>query len=96
MSSRHNSANANGDAVQQYDLEAIAVIGISLKFPQDATSPATLWTVLEEKKCAMTDWPKDRINLDAFYHADSDRRDTVLPDLRSDIPTFFPTFVIIG
>lgn len=62
---------------QQDLLEAIAVVGFSIKFPQDAVSPASFWSMLEERRCAMTTWPEDRINIDAFYHPDSDRRDTV-------------------
>lgn len=58
-------------------LEPIAVIGLSLEFPEQATSPEDFWKMLTEKRCAMTDWPKDRINLDAFYHADGNRSDTV-------------------
>ena len=58
-------------------LEPIAVIGFSLRYPQDADSPTTFWSMLESKRCAMTDWPKDRINLDAFYHRDEDREGRV-------------------
>lgn len=58
-------------------LEPIAVIGLSLEFPQEAKTPETFWKMLTEKRCAMTDWPKDRMNLDAFYHADGNRSDTV-------------------
>ncbi len=59
------------------DLEPIAVVGFSLKYPQDADSPGSFWSMLVEKKCAMTEWPKDRINLDAFYHRDEDRDEKV-------------------
>ena len=65
------------DALEPDQLEPIAIIGFSLKFPQDAVSPATFWAMMEEKRCAMTEWPKDRISLDAFYHPDTDRRSTV-------------------
>lgn len=61
---------------EEHRLEPIAVIGFSLEIPQ-ATTPDTFWKMLTEKRCAMTDWPKDRINLDAFYHADANRSDTV-------------------
>ena len=57
--------------------EPIAIVGFSLKYPQDADSPASFWKMLEEKRCAMTEWPKDRINLEAFYHRDGDREDSV-------------------
>ena len=51
--------------------EAIAVIGYSLKFPGDADSPASFWSMLENGRSAMSEWPKDRLTLDAFYHRDS-------------------------
>lgn len=51
-------------------LEPIAIVGFALKYPQDATTPEAFWKLLEQKKCAMTAWPKDRINLKAFYHDD--------------------------
>lgn len=62
----------------QDKLEPVAVIGFSLKFPQDATSPDLFWRLLDEKRCAMTEWPSDRINLDAFYHPDNNRNDTAV------------------
>ena len=55
----------------------IAIIGFSLKFPQDATSPDAFWKMLTEKRCAMTDLPIDRVHLNAFYNPDGTRRDTV-------------------
>lgn len=61
----------------QNTLAPIAIVGFSLKFPQEATSPGAFWDMLAEKRCAMTEWPKDRVNIDAFYHADSNRCDTV-------------------
>ena len=58
-------------------MEPIAVVGFSFKFPQEATTPDAFWQVLREKRCAMTEWPRDRLNIDAFYHPDSKRLDTV-------------------
>ena len=58
-------------------LEPIAVVGFSLKYPQVADSPASFWSMLVEKRCAMTEWPNDRINLDAFYHRDEERDEKV-------------------
>lgn len=62
---------------QQDVLEPIAIIGFALKYPQDAKTPLSFWKMLEEKKCAQTAWPKDRINLEAFYHADDDVKKNV-------------------
>ncbi|MCJ1389859.1 hypothetical protein MMC18_002716 [Xylographa bjoerkii] len=65
------------DGVEKAGDEPIAVIGFSLKFPQDATSPEAFWKLMTEKRCSYTDWPKERLNLDAFYHPDSSRPDTI-------------------
>jgi hypothetical protein len=57
--------------------QPLAIIGLSLRFPQDATSAEAFWKMLVEGRCAMTDYPKDRMNIDAFYHPDASRTDTV-------------------
>lgn len=48
-------------------LEPIAIIGLSLRLPQDATSPEAFWKMLMEKRSAMTDVPSDRFNVEAFH-----------------------------
>ena len=73
---------ARQDMLEEDRLEPIAIIGLSLEFPQEATNPESFWKMLTDKRCAMTDWPKDRVNLDAFYHGDGNRCDTVKFSLR--------------
>lgn len=58
-------------------LEPLAIVGLFLKFPQDATSPDEFWKMILEKRCAMTEFPSDRFNIDAFYGLDNSRADTV-------------------
>lgn len=65
------------DCLQDDKLEPLAVVGFSLKFPQEATTPEAFWKMLTDKRCAVTEWPKDRLNIDAFYNPDSSRPDTV-------------------
>ena len=48
-------------------IEPIAVIGLSLRFPQDATSPQNFWKMLLEKRSAMSDVPSNRFNVEAFH-----------------------------
>ncbi|KNG88668.1 polyketide synthase [Aspergillus nomiae NRRL 13137] len=75
----------------------IAVIGFSLKFPGDANSSEAFWRMLEEKRCAMTEWPVDRVNLEAFIHRDS--KDYVLgAHFMKEDPALFdaPFFGISG
>jgi Beta-ketoacyl synthase, N-terminal domain len=62
------SSRQNGDG-----LEPIAVIGMALKFPQDATSPEAFWQMLMEGRSAMTNVPEERFNVDAFYKSASSK-----------------------
>ena len=54
-------------------MEDIAIIGFSLRFPQDAVSPESFWDMLVEGRSAATEVPASRFNIDAFYHPDPDR-----------------------
>lgn len=62
----------NGHAVGcgATNVEPIAIIGMSLKFPGKAVDCDSFWKMLLERHCASTDYPKDRMNIDAFYHPD--------------------------
>jgi len=57
--------------------EPIAVIGLSARLPQDAATTEGFWKMLCEGRSTRTEIPKDRFNIDAFYHPDPDRVDTV-------------------
>lgn len=65
------------DQLKSDKLEPIAVIGFALKFPQEATSPEEFWQMLLQGRSAMTEVPKDRWNIDAFYHPNPDKLDFV-------------------
>ena len=65
------------DLSPQYAPEAIAIIGFSAKLPGDATSSESFWRMMEEGRSAMSEVPKDRFNIDSFYHPNVNRLDTV-------------------
>lgn len=67
----------NDGHLEKGNNEPIAVVGFSFKFPREATTPEAFWQMLCDRRCSMTDWPKDRVNVDSFYHPDSKRHDTV-------------------
>ncbi|RYC59250.1 hypothetical protein CHU98_g6953 [Xylaria longipes] len=46
--------------------EPFAIVGLSLKLPQEATDESSLWKVLEGGKSLTTEWPENRISLDSF------------------------------
>ena len=57
--------------------EAIAVVGLDLKFPGDASTPELFYEMLQSGRSALSDVPSDRYNLTAFYHPDQERAGTV-------------------
>ena len=59
------------------DEPPIAIVGYSLRFPQDATSSEAFWRMLVEGRSARSEVPGDRFNLDAFHHPSSTRHDSV-------------------
>lgn len=58
-------------------LEPIAIVGLSLRFPQDATTVDSFWKLLLEQRCTVTPFPEDRLSVSGNYHPDPNRRDTV-------------------
>lgn len=57
--------------------EPIAVIGFDLKFPGDANTPEKFYDFLLSGRSALSEVPKDRYNIDAFYLPDPQRSGTV-------------------
>jgi acyl transferase domain-containing protein len=47
-------------------MEPIAIVGLSFRLPRDVDNEASLWDMLEHGRNAMTEWPKERSNIDAF------------------------------
>lgn len=58
-------------------LEPVAIVGFSLKFPQDATSADGFWKIMMEGRCTATEFPSERLSVTAMHHPDPKRRDTV-------------------
>nr|POE77901.1 reducing polyketide synthase hmp8 [Quercus suber] len=57
--------------------EPLAVVGMAFNLPQGTNSDEKLWRVLVDKRNTMSEWPADRVNVDAFYHPDPLRTNTV-------------------
>lgn len=57
--------------------EPLAIVGISLRFPQEAVTEEGFWDTLIQQKNTFTVFPEDRLSASAIYHADSRRRGTV-------------------
>ncbi|TLD16759.1 uncharacterized protein PgNI_02150 [Pyricularia grisea] len=53
--------------------EPIAIIGMGCRLPGGASTPSKLWDLLEAGRSAQGRLPRDRYNMDAFYHLNGDR-----------------------
>ncbi|GLB22767.1 type I Iterative Polyketide synthase (PKS) [Aspergillus tubingensis] len=71
------SENRVHDAPGGNILAPLAVVGMSLKFPQDATSPEAFWNMLVEGRCVSTEFPTNRMNIDAHHDAERGRLHSV-------------------
>jgi len=66
-----------GDVEKHNYLAPLAIIGFSLRFPQDAVSPESFWKLIMEKRCTSSDFPLGRMNIDAHHHPDINRLDSL-------------------
>ena len=76
MAVQNRTAGANGHSDSSATMP-IAIIGMSCRFPGDATSPEKLWKLVSEGRSAWSEIPKDRFNQDAFYHPQDSNLGTV-------------------
>lgn len=58
-------------------IEPIAIVGFSMGFPQDATTSDALWDIMMNKRTTVSEFPKERININSIYHPDTNRRGQV-------------------
>ncbi|KAJ4181992.1 hypothetical protein NW755_010680 [Fusarium falciforme] len=79
--------------------EPIAIIGSGCRFPGGASSPSKLWELLKSPRDLVKKVPKDRFNIDAFYHPDGSHHGRTNAQyayfLDEDPYTFDPSFFSI-
>jgi acyl transferase domain-containing protein len=56
----------------------IAVIGMGCRFPGDARSPDEFFDMLLSGRSGLTEVPKERFNVDSWWHPSYDRHGTVI------------------
>jgi hypothetical protein len=72
------ASGLSGDgAIPPDSLEAIAIVGLATRFPQQATTTESLWELLLQARSTWSSIPKERFNSDAFYHPDPEHGGTV-------------------
>jgi acyl transferase domain-containing protein len=71
------SSNLSSRTMAEDKCMPIAIIGLGGRFPGDASSPERLWELVSEGRSARSEVPKDRFNVDAFYHPHHERQGTL-------------------
>jgi acyl transferase domain-containing protein len=61
------------------NIEPIAIVGMSCRFPSEAKSLDGLWEMMTKAKKGHSKIPADRFNADTWYHPSHDRRGAVSP-----------------
>lgn len=78
----------NGDVPTPHEyeepLKPIAIVGMAFRFPGDAVTEDAFWDMLLQKRCASSEFPADRMNIDAFHCPDGKRPNTVCHNLPSE------------
>ncbi|KAF4595264.1 polyketide synthase [Ophiocordyceps camponoti-floridani] len=81
-------------------MEDIAIVGIGLRFPGEATSPEELWNVLERGESQWSEFPEDRLNIEGYFHPSGDRQGSIsfrgAHFLKGDIAAFDSPFFSIA
>lgn len=72
-----NGVAAQEPNLSQSPLVPVAVIGMSCRFPGDASDLGKLWDFCSNGRSAWSEIPPEKFNVDAFYHPDPERGDSV-------------------
>ena len=59
-------------ALENKQVEPLAIIGLSCRFPGGANTPEAFWDLLQNGRDAITDLPPDRWDIDTFYDPNPD------------------------
>lgn len=79
----HAAKDVEGSARTEWSHQAervvmpIAVVGLGGRFPGDATNPKALWEMVCQGKSAWSEFPKDRMSSEAYYHPNPSKSGTV-------------------
>ena len=55
----------------------LAIVGLSFRLPQDAVTTEAFWEMIMARRCAMKEFPRDRLNIDAHYRPETERLDSL-------------------
>lgn len=83
------------EAVERSKTEPIAIIGMSCRFPGEANNPEAFWQLLRNGVDAITEVPRERWDIDAYYDPNPDTPGKIYTrygGFLQDIDQFDPQF----
>lgn len=54
-------------------MKPVAVVGMACRYPDEATSPSAFYDMLVNARSAWGEVPKNRYDIDSFYHPNRER-----------------------
>ena len=58
------------DAMEHSGTEPVAIVGMACRFPGGASDPVSFWRLLRDGRDAVTEVPRERWDVDAYYDPD--------------------------
>ncbi|KAF2185395.1 hypothetical protein K469DRAFT_688167 [Zopfia rhizophila CBS 207.26] len=74
------SSTPKGIDGSQNENTPLAIVGMSMQFPDDANTPERFWNMIQEGRNASRNFPADRMGA-AIYHPDNSRHDSRMASL---------------
>ena len=65
-------ARAKIEDFERLRSEPLAIVGMGCRLPGNVMNPSDFWKILHHGQDAVTEVPKDRWDIEAFYHSDPD------------------------
>ena len=72
-----NIQNTSSNMDKSSDVERIAIVGMSCRFPGEATDIGKFWDVVSEARSTWSTVPESRWTAGSFYHPNHENTDTV-------------------
>ncbi|KAE9372739.1 putative polyketide synthase, partial [Stipitochalara longipes BDJ] len=91
---------SGNSSLGEIDPDDIAIIGLSCRFPGDASTPESFWDLLCRGRSTQSKIPKSRFNVDAFYNPTKGRTNTTITEgghfIAQDVAAFDAAFFNIN
>ena len=72
-----SAAGVSAPSVEKDAQAPMAIVAMACRFPGEATSSASFWDMLCKGRSAWSEVPKNRFNVESFWHPNNNRSGTM-------------------